>query len=294
VHDAKAKALFNTAVKFVVGDGQRIRFWTDPWIDGASLEDAAPTLFMACTMRKLTVREALTNGKWMRHFRRGMTQQALTQFLHVHDKVADTILRPDTPDAVVWKLTSDGQYSTTSAYQFQFEGSIRFTFQDTIWNTDAPLKCKMFSWLAALGRCHTADCLRRKRMPHNAACVMCLGEPETAIHLLANCTAIRRIWAKVLRAARLPSNLAPSEETTQLQEWLYSTTTSLGGSGRHWGSLVQLTWWTIWKERNSRIFQNRTSSISEITGRIFEEARCWSNAAKPKAQELLGRPREPD
>jgi hypothetical protein len=50
----------------------------------------------------------------------------------------------------------------------------------------------------------------------------------------------------------------------------------------------------IWKERNSRIFQNRASSISEITGRIFEEARCWSTAAKPKAHELLGRPREPD
>jgi hypothetical protein len=78
LHDAKAKALFNVAVKFVVGDVQWIRFWTDPWIDGASLEDAAPTIFKACTMRKLTVREALTNGKWMRHFRRGMTQQALT------------------------------------------------------------------------------------------------------------------------------------------------------------------------------------------------------------------------
>jgi hypothetical protein len=124
---------------------------------------------------------------------------------------------------------------------------------------------------------------------------MCLSEPETAVHVLANCPATRRVWGKVIATAGLlERNLTPTGSTQQLQDWLCSTTGSLGNRGRCWGALVQLVWWNVWKERNSRIFQNHASSIAEIHTRIIEEATCWSNAAKPAALELLHRPREPD
>jgi hypothetical protein len=157
----------------------------------------------------------------------------VVQFLHIHDKVAGVALRREIPDSVTCKLTSNGEYTATSAYQFQFEGSIRFPFQETIWNTDAPLKCKIFSWMATLGKFHTADCLSKKRMPHNAACVMCLSEPEMAVHLLANCPATRRVWSKVIATPGLQGrNLTSTGSTPQLQDWLCSTTGSLGNSGR--------------------------------------------------------------
>jgi hypothetical protein len=38
-----------------------------------SLEDYAPDLYKACTLKRLTLREALTDGKWTRHFRWNLT-----------------------------------------------------------------------------------------------------------------------------------------------------------------------------------------------------------------------------
>jgi hypothetical protein len=75
--DAKAKDLFNVAVRFILGDGQRIKFWLDPWLEGTSLTTSAPDLFRSCTMKRLTVSEALTNGKWIRHFKHNLQQPAL-------------------------------------------------------------------------------------------------------------------------------------------------------------------------------------------------------------------------
>jgi hypothetical protein len=75
--DAKATDLFNAAVRFILGDGQRIKFWLDPWLEGTSLTTSAPDLFRSCTMKRLTVSEALTNGKWIRHFKHNLQQPAL-------------------------------------------------------------------------------------------------------------------------------------------------------------------------------------------------------------------------
>jgi hypothetical protein len=43
--DKHARELFNKAVDFRLGDGQRLNFWKDPWLDGQSIEAIAPTLF---------------------------------------------------------------------------------------------------------------------------------------------------------------------------------------------------------------------------------------------------------
>jgi hypothetical protein len=32
--DDRVRALFNASVRFHLGDGNKIKFWTDPWIDG--------------------------------------------------------------------------------------------------------------------------------------------------------------------------------------------------------------------------------------------------------------------
>lgn len=65
----------------------------------------------------------------------------------------------------VWKWTASGIYTAQSAYLIQFEGCARSGFADFVWKTDAPGKCKLFAWLALLGRCNTADVLARKGWP---------------------------------------------------------------------------------------------------------------------------------
>ena len=140
-----------------------------------------------------------------------------------------------------------------------------------IWSSDAPLRCKLFSWLAIQGRCLTADVLARRGMIHNEFCSFCLTRPENAVHLLGTCPLALQLWCTILSRAQLPACFTP-HATSSLLDWLEDTTKMLPKpQQRNWIALSQLVWWTLWKERNSRIFNRRASTISEIFNRITED-----------------------
>jgi hypothetical protein len=95
----------------------------DPWLDNISLAESAPKLFKHCTMRHLTVEQAMTNGRWIRHFRRNLPPEALIEFTTVHNRLTSVQLQAGTPDSISWRWTPDHSYTATSAYIMQFEGS---------------------------------------------------------------------------------------------------------------------------------------------------------------------------
>uniref|UniRef100_A0A0A8ZJQ5 Reverse transcriptase zinc-binding domain-containing protein n=1 Tax=Arundo donax TaxID=35708 RepID=A0A0A8ZJQ5_ARUDO len=56
-------------------------------------------------------------------------------------------------DRHIWTPASSGVYSAKSAYQHLFAGSIPFDLYTRTWKAWAPLRCKIFIWLATLNRC---------------------------------------------------------------------------------------------------------------------------------------------
>lgn len=65
--DHTVRALFNASVEFLLGNGERILFWKEPWYKGVSLQHAFPALFEQCTRKNLTVAQAIGDGRWVRH-----------------------------------------------------------------------------------------------------------------------------------------------------------------------------------------------------------------------------------
>jgi hypothetical protein len=59
---------------------------------------------------------------------------------------------------------------TRSDYLARFEGRIHFNMKDLIWDSDAELKCRVFAWLAMLGKCLTADNLQKRGWPNTPTC----------------------------------------------------------------------------------------------------------------------------
>jgi len=117
-------------------------------------------------VKRRTVVQALNNWDWVADVRGVFTVQVLAEYLQIRDLVDVLVLQQDVPDQHRWKLSSSGSYSSKSAYQTFFLGTIKFAPWKRIWKSWAPLKCKFFVSLAINNRCWTADRLAKRGMPH--------------------------------------------------------------------------------------------------------------------------------
>lgn len=91
---------------------------------------------------------------------------------------------------------ASGLYFSRSAYKAFFFGSTIFACKDALWTSWAPLKCKIFLWLAIRRRCWTADRLQRHGLQNQGVCVFCLHSPETIDHLSVGCAVTAQIWGQ--------------------------------------------------------------------------------------------------
>ena len=80
------------------------------------------------------------------------TLEHITQFVNMWDLLQGFTLDPETKDSITWTLTSNGKYSTGSPYKAQFIGSNMCSFNNLVWKTWAPPKCRFFASLVLQNR----------------------------------------------------------------------------------------------------------------------------------------------
>jgi len=85
---------------------------------------------------------------WVADIKGALTVQVLIEFLKVWELVDGIVLHPNARDHFSWKFSSSDQYSSKSAYNTMFIGSIKFPAWRRIWKTWAPANYKFFIWLA--------------------------------------------------------------------------------------------------------------------------------------------------
>ena len=118
--------MFQTACSFVVGRGDRTRFWTDRWIDGQSPAQLAPALISFATGRgakERTVADALHDQQWVKDIRGDITLQALAEFVNLWTTIQAQPPWTDRDDSFTWRLTTKGEYTPSSAYLAFFHGT---------------------------------------------------------------------------------------------------------------------------------------------------------------------------
>jgi hypothetical protein len=93
----------------------------------------------------------------------GVFSGSVVYDLSLADLLSEVTLQQDQPDKHVWSLSMSGKFSTKSAYEASFQGSISFEAYDCIWKSWAPPKCAFFLWLVAHNRCWMADMLQRRQ-----------------------------------------------------------------------------------------------------------------------------------
>ena len=213
--------------------------------------------------------------------------QVLVEYLQLWNLIDNVELQHDTPDQHTWRLSNHGIYSSKSAYEAFFTGTIKFGPWRCIWKTWAPLKCKLFIWLAVKNRCWTADKLAKRGLPHPSACPLCDQAAETIQHILIRCVFSREVWTLIFQKLGLLA-LAPQPGSSSFIRWWCRFRKAVPKELRKGlNSLIILVAWEIWKHRNSCVFDNSRPSVEEVLKAVNVEGGLWCLAGASKLQELV-------
>ena len=242
--------------------------------------DSYPILATFIRDSGLSVADALRNQRWVRDVQGGISTMALMQYLRLWDLLLTIQLQPGEEDKLVWRLTKDGNFSTSSAYELFFVSNIRFPCAGPIWKSKAPTRCKFFMWIAVHQRCLTADNLQKRGWPHSDTCQLCQAAPETCTHLFVQCSFSSRVWQRIRAWANADFPIPNPAFSTTDEWWLQARKRVPKNLRRDFDTVVILVHWKLWKERNCRIFENTSHSDELVFQGIREDIAMWRSAGR--------------
>lgn len=175
----------------------------------------------------------------------------------------------------------------------QFFGGQSTIYKLIIWKQWAPPQIKVFVWLLLQERIWTADRLQRRGWPNEYFCQLCYRNLEMPLHLFYECRVTKQLWTSVATWLHEPQ-LQPDQwsPAANIHDWYQNIPQNLHGKRlKGVRSMILVTIWTIWKERNDRIFKKQERTVESLLSAVQEEAKSWKLAGA-KNLEHIGVPHD--
>jgi hypothetical protein len=274
--------LFNAATRVVVGNGKRCFFWMDNWINGKTIEDIAPDIYHSInpqTKARRTVAEVVANGVWIDDIKKPINIQSFLQVVAIWEGLAEVQLNQNSEDEWTWTWDAKGSFTSKSVYLAHYASATQCGLAKKIWRSWAPLRCKIVAWLFIRERVWTANRLAKRGLPHNDKCVFCNTSEEDPQHLFVGCAVINIIWNSILRWSGF-TQAVPITNLSLRSWWQHASANLQNTDKKKFNTIVMLVSWSIWWERNSRVFENDCRPLAQILDQIQSEARLWATASK--------------
>ena len=267
--NAVDRQMFRASTAVQLGDGRKASFWQSSWLLGQAPMDIFPDLFRLAWRKNRVVKDELVNQCWTRGLWRMSTVEEMADFVKLWDYVQQIQLSNE-PDQIFWKWTSDGQYTSKSAYRAHFNGSF-CTFNATaIWKAETEGKHKFFAWLLVQSKILTADKLMARNWPCNPVCALCDQEPETANHLILHCSFAREVWHRV--SSWSGELLLQPSIGMSLEDWWNDSLAGLSKEDRRSKAAILIySAWNIWKARNRQVFYHTLLTPPQVLLEIKKE-----------------------
>nr|XP_025628682.1 uncharacterized protein LOC112721872 [Arachis hypogaea] len=266
----------------VLGNGRTIRFWEDSWMPNGTLKDKFPRLFSVSALTGAYVGDCgFWDGLdwiWSFQWRRELFQWELDLVGQLHKTLQSAKPTNEREDTVIWKFDNTGVYSTNSFTQMMQAEALpaevtSYSFTRAIWKGFVPPRIELLSWFVLIGRVNTKDRLRRLRVidQHDTLCVLCSKSEETVFHLFLGCDITWQVWCAWYAFGR--SWCSPGNLKEHFESWINMAIWKV--ERKRWFLGFFAVVWTIWLERNSRLFRNHSSSMREIINKSFASAEEW-------------------
>ncbi|GKV08919.1 hypothetical protein SLEP1_g20489 [Rubroshorea leprosula] len=271
----KGSMLFSEGLKWIPRDGNLISFWNDTWfghrplssiLNGPLLETDPSLLVSDCVSQGQIIDRAISYD--------------LPPYIVQAIKAIPLSLFDSGADQFAWKLNANGSFSSSSAYCLAKKTSLSLEQNwSWIWKVHTLPKIQNFIWLLCHNRIKTLGYLNSIGVINFSTCPLCSLNSETAAHLVRNCPSSRAIWDDLL-----PGLTSHRTMDAPLVEWLRFNCGRKDSSpflSIPWGTLFSFTIWTIWIQRNCKLYKpenyNPSSSISIIKNKAAEFWACCSS-----------------
>eukprot|EP00253_Pinus_taeda_P010319 PITA_10319 len=203
------------------------------------------------------------------------------------------IRKTEENDKLRWGLKGNGNYSLKEARNIlekDEQGEIQ-QWHSKVWDNLLWSKIRTFLWLLMRNKTLTWDNIHKKGFVGPSRCPMCLRKPESLNHLFNTCDWADQLWRWM---EDLLSN--SDRQLDSIHDTILNWRTNFSGTQRVnniWKSAPGFLLWSIWKERNRRIFQDEVRNINFSKDSILSNiqqlihAKCRTHVSeKPIALDL--------
>ncbi|OAY76175.1 putative ribonuclease H protein [Ananas comosus] len=258
----KTYPIFNISHSFVVYNGMKTFFWLSSWL-GTPLMDQFPALFSYSALKFALVSEVFIDNLFSLPVISYPSIIAHEEFSTLCHRLCNFQICVG-PDICCWKWTPHATFSTASAYNLFFAGSTFDSTPITVWYSFAPPRVQFFMWLLYKNRILTHDNLRRRGWILASRCELCFNVGEDIIHLFLHCPYSLAVWASLnlLLCLPQPSLLGLGDSWAMWSSRLPKDIRKVGNT------IFSCFAWSIWSERNHRIFDNTCSTPLSTASRI--------------------------
>lgn len=176
-------------------------------------------------------------------------------------------------DRIVWKLNKDGDFSTSSAYEYllNLPELVNGEVYKLIWSWVGPGRVRLFLWKMAQ-KAIVTNLFRLKRGLTNLDVFpMCELEAESILHLTRNCRSVMQVWYLLSE-----NNLLRDFFTSDIQEWMTSNLKCTKViQGVEWRILFGATTSGLWQRRNNKVFNGKVEYAKETCCSVIHQARAF-------------------
>ena len=181
----------------------------------------------------------------------------------------------DRNNQLVWAWGSNGVYSPKSAYtMLAGGGEIKWSFVE-IWSYKIPPSVRIFVFLLLRNGLLTHEVMVRRGFDIPPNCESCnRGAIESTLHLFFLCPKAVRLWE---RMASILGVMLMHMDTTVQGTWQISVSraAAAGMRKKQWQAYFVSTCWSIWKQRNKKIFEGQEVPLKVVEENILQDAKLW-------------------
>ncbi|CAN0876335.1 Putative ribonuclease H protein At1g65750 [Linum grandiflorum] len=264
------KPLLSRGLRWKIGDGRNINVWTDPWLkDDDNLRVETP---INPTWSHLKVADLFIpyTTKW--------NEPLLTSIFLDRDTRAVMSLPPPNSsgeDRRIWHYSINGQYTVKSPYRVYMDHIIdRSEYFSPgewcqLWHMNLPAKLLHFAWRVVSKVLPTRGRLRRRGVKIGGVCGLCGREYEEDWHLFIECTWTRSGWEHLGINDTIQNSAASMLET---EDWFWHI---IRNQQPDISAKVIAGMWGTWRERNTRVWSQKSQPSSIVMDRSWEVVQDW-------------------